>query len=81
MGHHHNTKVRAAISRVALYIAACNQILPPSLPPSLDAQQYPSNGAVGGFQPEESDDYPDMQGKEDGTLQFDEQYQGDYQCE
>jgi len=46
-----------------------------------DAQQYPSNGAVGGFQPEESDDYPDMQGKEDGTLQFDEQYQGDYQCE
>ena len=65
--------------------------LPPSLTPSLHtspsltllstptaATQYPSNGAVGGRGLEESDDYVDNQG---GTLQFDDQYQGEYECE
>ena len=42
------------------------------------ATQYPSNGAVGGRGLEEPDEYVDNQG---GTLQFDDQYQGEYECE
>ena len=39
--------------------------------------QYPSNGAVGGRGLEESEEYVD----EGGQLQFDDQYQEEYDCE